>query len=255
MTSSVTFKALEDFPLVNEGDDLAHLIKQSLDNNHISLQNGDALVIAQKIVSKAEGRLVFLNDVMVSDRAKEFAAVTGKDPRLIELILSETKSVIRARHGIMIVEHKNGYVMANAGIDKSNILLDESNQTVLLLPEDANKSAKVLREKLGESCGVAIAIIINDSVGRAWRNGTVGTALGTCGFQPLWDQVGEKDLFGNVLEATSPAVADELAAGASFVMGQSNQGQPVIHVSGCDLSESPLDGTSLLRPETEDLFR
>ena len=254
-TSAVTFKALEDFPLVNEGDDLAHLIKQSLDNNHISLQNGDALVIAQKIVSKAEGRLVSLNDVMASDRAKRFAAATGKDPRLTELILREAKSVVRARHGIMIVEHKNGYVMANAGIDKSNILLDESNQTVLLLPEDANKSAKVLRERLGKSCGVAIAIIINDSVGRAWRNGTVGTALGTCGFQPLWDQVGEKDLFGNVLEATSPAVADELAAGASFVMGQSNQGQPVIHVSGCDLSGSPLDGTSLLRPETEDLFR
>ena len=255
MTSSVTFKALLDFPLVNEGDDLAHLIKQSLDNNQISLQNGDALVIAQKIVSKAEGRLVFLNDVVVSERAKEFAAVTGKDPRLTELILGEAKSVIRARPGIMIVEHKNGYVMANAGIDKSNILLDESNQSVLLLPEDANKSAELLREKLVKSCGVSLAIIINDSIGRAWRNGTVGLALGTCGFQPLWDQVGEKDMFGNVLEATLPAIADELAAGASFVMGQSNQGQPVIHITGCNLTESDSDGTSLLRPETEDLFR
>ena len=134
-------------------------------------------------------------------------------------------------------------------------MLDESNQSVLLLPEDANKSAELLREKLAKSCGVSLAIIINDSVGRAWRNGTVGLALGAFGFQPLWDQVGEKDLFGNVLEATLPAIADELAAGASFVMGQSNQGQPVIHITGCNLTESDSDGTSLLRPETEDLFR
>ncbi len=255
MISSVTYSALSNFPLVTEGDDLAYLIKQSLDHNDICLKNGDALVIAQKVISKAEGRLVFLNDVVVSDKALEFAALTGKDPRLTELILRESKTVIRAREGIMIVEHKSGYVMANAGIDKSNITIEEANESVLLLPEDTNKSARLLRDRLINSCGVTPAIIINDSVGRAWRNGTLGIALGISGFKPLWNQIGEKDLFGNILEATESAIADELAAGASFVMGQANQGQPVIHISGCNLAEADSDGASLLRPEAEDLFR
>lgn len=255
MISSVTFKALKNFPFVTEGDDLADLINQSLDKNGISLAHGDALVIAQKVVSKAEGRLVFLNDVVVSDKARELAVLTGKDPRLVELILREAKSIIRVREGIIVAEHRNGYIMANAGIDRSNIELEESNQSVLLLPEDANKSAKALREKLGTVSGISPAIIINDSVGRAWRNGTTGMALGVSGFDPLWDQVGEKDLFGNVLEVTQPAIADELASGASFVMGQASQGQPIIHISGCDLRESDSDGSSLLRPKIEDLFR
>jgi coenzyme F420-0:L-glutamate ligase/coenzyme F420-1:gamma-L-glutamate ligase len=255
MTARLELIALEDFPLVEPGDDLVELINAALNNNGLELSDGDVLVIAQKIVSKAEGRYVRLAEVEPGPQALALAAKAGKDPRQVELILRESREVIRVRPGVIIVEHRNGYVHANAGIDKSNIRNDADNPQVLLLPQDPDSSARALRRGLGERTGVMPQIIINDSAGRAWRNGTVGIAIGTAGLSPVYNQVGEQDMFGNVLEVTEPAVADELAAGASLLMGQAAQARPVVLVRGAGLP--PGDGGSavLLRDKSVDMFR
>lgn len=255
MANSVQLLALDDFPLVSPGDDLAALLLDCLGSNQLCLQAGDVLVLAQKIVSKAEGRYVRLADVQPSPAARELARRADKDPRQAELVLQESREVLRVRPGVVIAEHRNGYVMANAGIDKSNIENSPEDPTVLLLPDDPDQSAASLRRQLGERSGVYPQVIINDSVGRAWRNGTVGMAIGTAGLQPTHNQVGERDLFGNVLEVTEPAVADELAAAASLVMGQAAEGCPVVLVRGLKLSEASVGSQSLLRERHMDMFR
>jgi coenzyme F420-0:L-glutamate ligase / coenzyme F420-1:gamma-L-glutamate ligase len=255
MSSSLELVALAGFPRVEPGDDLAGLIAVSLHQNDLQLQAGDVLVLAQKIVSKAEGRYVRLADVEPGAEALELAARADKDPRQVELILRESREVLRVRPGVIIVEHRNGYVHANAGIDKSNIPNSTEDPQVLLLPENPDLSARQLRQALAASEGCEPQIIINDSAGRAWRNGTVGIAIGTAGLNPLWNQVGEQDMFGNVLEVTEAAVADELAAAASLLMGQAAQACPVVLVRGAALAPSGAGSSALLRDRQMDMFR
>jgi coenzyme F420-0:L-glutamate ligase/coenzyme F420-1:gamma-L-glutamate ligase len=246
---------LREFPLVEPGDSLDKLLLESLHANELQLEDGDVLIIAQKVVSKAEGRYVRLADVEPGAEAIALAAATDKDPRQAELILRESRQVLRQRPGVIIVEHKLGYVHANAGIDKSNIPSPDSDPCVLLLPEDSDHSAEALRQSLVGATQVRIAIIINDSAGRAWRNGTVGMAIGSAGMEPLSNQVGDADLFGRELEVTEVAIADELAAAASFVMGQAAQGLPVVLVRGAQWQPALTGSQSLLRDRNLDMFR
>ena len=255
MTARLELIPLEGFPLVHPGDDLAQLIIEGLNDNDLALQADDVLVIAQKIVSKAEGRYVRLADVTASAAALSLAEQADKDPRQVELILRESNEVIRVRPGVIIVEHRNGYVHANAGIDRSNIPNQSDDPQVLLLPEDPDASALALRCTLAERVNIAPQVIINDSMGRAWRNGTVGLAIGTAGLNPLHNQIGEQDMFGNLLEVTEPAVADELAAAASLVMGQAAQACPVVLARGATLPQAECGSGALLRDRALDMFR
>ncbi len=246
---------LERFPLVEPGDDLAVLLTNSLAQNSLALEAGDVLCVAQKVVSKAEGSYAHLNDVTVSAEAEDLAGRADKDPRLVQLILDESREVLRVRPGVIIVEHRNGYVHANAGIDRSNIESDPDDPRVLLLPSDPDASAARLRTRIGELTGSIPQVLINDSMGRAWRNGTVGVAIGTAGLGPLHNQIGGRDLFGNVLEVTEPAVADELAAAAALVMGEAAEACPVVLARGLDLPASDGGSSPLLRERALDLFR
>lgn len=253
--AQLTLTALANFPLIEPGDDLLACILTALEHNHLCLQAGDVLVLAQKIISKAEGRYAYLNQVKPGTEACQLAEEVEKDPRLVELILSESKAVLRKRPGVIVVEHRLGYVHANAGIDKSNIHSAADNPRVLLLPEDSDLSAARLRQQLQQHTGCAIHIIINDSAGRAWRNGTTGMAIGTSGFEPVNDMIGDPDLFKRPMEVTEVAVADELAAAASFVMGQADEGVPVVHIRGAQLRPSSAGSRSLIRDRAKDLFR
>lgn len=255
MAQTLQLIPVDRFPLVEPGDDIAQLVIAALADNNLVLQAGDVLVLAQKIVSKAEDCYVEFADVEPSEAALELATRSDKDPRQAELILRESREVLRVRPGVVIVEHRNGYVHANAGIDKSNIAIDQDNPRVLLLPQDPDASAQELREALAEATGVAPQIIINDSAGRAWRNGTVGIAIGTAGLKPLFTQIGDTDMFGNILEVTEPAVADELAAAASLVMGQAAEACPVVLARGAGLPECECGSSSLLRDRDLDMFR
>jgi coenzyme F420-0:L-glutamate ligase / coenzyme F420-1:gamma-L-glutamate ligase len=255
MTARLELIPLLRFPLVEPGDDLAQLIFDALRDNELSLREGDVLVVAQKIVSKAENRYVRLADVTASAEALALAELADKDPRQVQLILQESREVLRVRPGVIIVEHRNGYIHANAGIDKSNIVRDAGDPRVLLLPTDPDASARALRLGLAGRGTIAPQVIINDSMGRAWRNGTVGLAIGTAGLQPLHNQIGDVDMFGNVLEVTEPAVADELAAGASLVMGQAAEACPVVLARGARLRPSAGGSAGLLRDKSIDMFR
>ncbi len=247
---------LAGLPLVQPGDDLAALVAGALAGNGLTLQPGDVLVVAQKIVSKAENRFRILDDVVVSAQAQALAAEIGKDPRLVQLVLDESVRVVRKRPGVLIVEHRLGFVQANAGVDKSNVPAHAGREQALLLPENPDASARALRAALRARCGVAPGIIINDSTGRPWRNGITSFAIGVSGFHPVQDCIGRHDLFGRPLEVTQVAVADELACAASTVMGQASEALPVVLVRGLSL---PVDehacGRDLVRSAGEDLFR
>jgi coenzyme F420-0:L-glutamate ligase/coenzyme F420-1:gamma-L-glutamate ligase len=255
MTGRLELIPLLGFPLVEPGDDLAQLVFDALRDNELQLQAGDVLVVAQKVVSKAEDRYVRLAQVEVSAEARTLAEQANKDPRLVQLILQESREVLRVRPGVIIVEHRNGYVHANAGIDKSNIRSEPDDPRVLLLPQDADASARALRRGLSERGAIPPQVIINDSMGRAWRNGTLGLAIGTAGLEPLYNQIGGLDMFGNVLEVTEPAVADELAAGASLVMGQAAEACPVVLARGARLKPAEVGSAGLLRDHSMDMFR
>lgn len=242
--------------MVNPGDDLNVLILDGLKRAGLSLNHGDILVLAQKIVSKSEGRSVNLAQVKPSQEAVELAPKVEKDPRLIELILQESKSILRTRPGTIIVEHRLGFVCANAGIDRSNVRsTDDSGEWVLLLPEDPDASAQYLRNQLEKDSGVSLGVLIIDSHGRAWRMGTAGVAIGFSGMPGLVDLRGEKDLFGFRLEITQVGAADELASAASLVMGQAAEGTPVVHARGFPYALREGQLSELIRPEREDLFR
>jgi coenzyme F420-0:L-glutamate ligase / coenzyme F420-1:gamma-L-glutamate ligase len=259
MTASpqLVLTALPDLPLVQAGDDLGRLILDGLSRAGIALASGDAIVVAQKVVSKAEGRLVNLADVTPSPRAHELAAITRKDPRYVEVVLSESVEVLRARVNTLIVEHRLGYVCANAGIDRSNIgpHADAGDEFVLLLPRDPDQACQQLRERLREATGVDVAVVINDSHGRAWRTGTVGVALGAAGFPALLDLRGQPDLFDYALQVTQIGLADELASAASLLMGQADEGRPVIHIRGVPYPFREGSARELLRAKEFDLFR
>jgi len=233
-------------PRVQPGDDLASLIAP------FGLQDHDVLVLAQKIVSKAEGRLFRLSDITPSERAIELGPKVDKDPRLVELILRESTEIVRAIKGVVIVQHRLGFVMANAGIDASNV--DDPEQ-VLLLPADPDDSARRLRTRLKELAGVDVGVIINDSWGRAWRMGTVGAAIGAAGLPGLIDMRGQPDMNGRILRVTEIGHADEIAAAASLLMGQAAEGRPVVIVRGLGRPDRDGNAAELVRPKNMDLFR
>jgi coenzyme F420-0:L-glutamate ligase/coenzyme F420-1:gamma-L-glutamate ligase len=257
MTSQMIYTALPGLPLVQPGDDLVVMILEGLERAALDLQNGDVLVVSQKIVSKAEARLVNLDDIDPSPEAFLLAKETKKDPRLVEVILRESNQVLRKRVDLIIVEHKLGFICANAGVDHSNIqgVGDKKGEWVSMLPEDPDASALVLRQRIHAATGAQIGVLIIDSHGRAWRLGTVGVVIGAAGFPALLDLRGRPDLFGDLLQTTQVGLADEVAAAASVLMGQADEGRPVIHVRG--LPYGLREGTlrEILRPKELDLFR
>ncbi|WP_322807916.1 coenzyme F420-0:L-glutamate ligase [Thermanaerothrix sp.] len=257
MSVSMTLTALQGIPLVHPGDDLGEILWQALLANGIMLQDGDILVLAQKIVSKAEGRLVNLSEVTPSAQAEELARFTGKDARFVELVLRESRTVLRYRPGTLIVEHRLGFVCANAGIDHSNVegLYGNPEDWVLLLPEDPDASARRIQQVLQARSGVKLGVLIIDSHGRAWRLGTVGVCIGVAGVPAIVDLRGRPDLFGYQLRVTQVAAADELAAAASLIMGQADEKRPVVHVRGFPYPLRESSFSELRRPEEQDLFR
>lgn len=256
-TQQLIFTALPDVPIVQEGDDLSQLILQALKRAEIELQDGDVIILAQKIVSKAEGRCRELNQVQPGPSAVKLAEETGKDPRLIELILEESRSVLRKRLDLIIVEHRLGFVCANAGIDHSNVTGNEaqSDERVLLLPLDPDATAARILHELESTMKVSLGILIIDSHGRAWRMGTVGTCIGVAGFPALLDLRGNPDMVGRTLQVTQVGLGDEIAAGASALMGQADERRPIIHLRGLPYPLRPGTLKELLRPEKLDLFR
>lgn len=247
--------AVPHIPHVQPGDDLTKLILDALHKADIALKDGDILAVAQKIVSKAEGRLIRLADVQPSQRAIDVAAQTKKDPRIVELILQESDEISRMRPGVLIVRHRLGFTSANAGIDRSNVAQDDEEGTVLLLPTDPDRSAAQLREKIEARLGVHIGVVITDSHGRPFRMGTVGVAIGAAGFPTLWDKRGEPDLFGYELQHTDIGVADEIAAAAGLLMGQAAEGIPVVLLRGLSLPKTNGKAADLVRPKALDLYR
>lgn len=252
--SQMQLFAVEELPEFQPGDDVGSIITSALLQAGQPLQQGDVMVVAQKIISKSEGRYAYLNDVVAGDKAQKLALRCDKDPRLVQLILDESVEVVRIRPGVIIVEHRQGYVHANAGIDRSN-LPKSDNERVLLLPLDSDASARHLRDSLTQSFNVECAVIINDSAGRAWRNGTLGFAIGTAGLNPLVDMVGKTDMHGRAMEVTEVAVADELAAAASFIMGQADEARPVVVIRGANVQLGDYDSTVLIRQRDKDMFR
>lgn len=251
---SMTLIGLSSIAEVVEKDNLAQIILCALKAEGIELENGDVVAIAQKIISKAEGRYVALDDVTPSTEAYELAEKADKDPRQAQLILDESAEIVRVRKGVVIVEHKNGYVHANAGIDKSNLQASEQEQ-VLLLPIDSDASACKLKAELDGTLGIDIGVLINDSAGRAWRVGTTGMTIGVAGFNPLVDLIGKADRSGRIMEVTQVAVADELASAASFLMGQADEGVPVVIIKGANLEMGDFDSKPLIRDKAMDMFR
>jgi coenzyme F420-0:L-glutamate ligase/coenzyme F420-1:gamma-L-glutamate ligase len=251
----VSYTGLPNIPLIEPGDDLAGIIIDALHEADLQLTNGDVLVIAQKVVSKAEGRYLELDSIKPSPRAIELAGHIRKDPRQIEAILSESSEVVRAGEGVLIVAHRLGFIMANAGIDESNIEQEGGSRRVLLLPRDPDAACAVIKSRLDMASGAAVGVIINDSFGRPWRNGVTGVALGAAGLPALQSLIGAPDLFGRAMRVTEIAVADELAAAASLVMGQSDEGLPVVHVRGFQSQAPHAPASALVRPKERDMFR
>ena len=252
---ALSITPIEGIPEVLPGTDLAALLAQRLAAGALTLRADDVLVVAQKIVSKAEGRFVELATVSPGARAQELAALTGKDPRLIELILAESTEVLRARRDVLIVRHRLGFVMANAGIDRSNVGPAAGAERVLLLPRDPDASAAALRAALVAGGAAACGVIISDSFGRAWRRGVVNVALGAAGVTALWNRRGEPDRAGRRLQITEVALADALAAAAGLVLGEAAEGIPAVLVRGLRSSAPANPARALLRPLDEDLFR
>jgi coenzyme F420-0:L-glutamate ligase/coenzyme F420-1:gamma-L-glutamate ligase len=252
---SLEVMALTGLPLIRAGDELVELIASSLELNGVEPQAGDVLVVAQKIVSKAEGRMVDLATIEPSAKAVALAAEVDKDPRLVEVILSESVRVVRARRRVLIVEHRLGFIMANAGVDQSNVAPEDGSTHVLLLPENPDRSAESLRRGLATSTGIDLAVVINDSFGRPWRQGTAGAAIGVAGLPALIDLRGRPDLFGRKLEVSVVGFADEVAAAASLVMGQADEAAPVVLIRGLRWSAPESTAASIVRSANEDLFR
>jgi len=254
-TRDLQLISVRGVPLIEPGTDLVSLICELTQNQGPALRDDDVLVLAQKIVSKAEGRYVDLAAIEPGEQARALATQVQKDPRLVEVILSESRQVLRQRPGVLIVEHKLGFVLANAGVDQSNVDPRRGVKPVLLLPKDPDRSARLLHEGLRLKLGKNIAVVINDSLGRAWRRGTVGIALGAAGLPALADLRGRPDLYGRPLQVSETGFADEIAAAASLLMGQADEATPMIVVRGLTWSANASSAAQLLRDPSEDLFR
>lgn len=230
----VSIVGLEGFPLVKAGDNLAKIIVETAKKNSVSVGDGDIVVVAQKVVSKAEGRIVQLKDVKPSERAKEMAKITLKDPRFVELVLRETKRVVKASPEILIVENESGLICINAGIDKSNVSGEDS---YALLPKNADESAERIRSEIIKLTGRKVAVVICDTYSRPFRKGQVEFAIGMAGINPFKDYRGQKDLFGYVLKVKNVAIVDEIASAAELVMGQGGERMPVVIVKSLTRTE------------------
>jgi coenzyme F420-0:L-glutamate ligase / coenzyme F420-1:gamma-L-glutamate ligase len=248
-----TLIGLPNIPHVQPGDDLAEILTASLESAHLALEPGDILVITSKLLSKAEGRFVDLRTVTPTERACAVAEKTRKDPRMVELILSESTAISRMRPDVLIVRHRLGFTLANAGIDHSNVGRD-ADAWVLLLPEDPDRSAAQIRQRLGRLTGVAPGVVISDSHGRPFRIGTVGVAIGVAGLPAVWDKRGQRDLYGHELRITVTGLGDELAAAAGLITGQGAEGLPVVLVRGMTIPEGEGCAADLIRPEALDLY-
>jgi coenzyme F420-0:L-glutamate ligase/coenzyme F420-1:gamma-L-glutamate ligase len=252
-TPGLSLYAVEKLPLIKAGDDLAAQIIAASDTQGLAPEDGDVIIVAQKIVSKAEGRQVKLSSVAASTQAEELARATDKDPRIVELILQESDEIVRSRPGVIIAAHKSGIVMANAGIDRSNV--DADADQVLLLPKNSNQSATDIRARLQKHFGVQLGVVIADSVGRAWRMGTTGMALGSAGVEALQNLRGNRDMFGRELQVSEHALADSIASAAELLMGEGEEGTPVVLLRGLAEGKSEQDCSTLIRPKADDMFR
>jgi len=247
---SIQIIGMPGMPEVSTGDDVATMIREAADSADLKLLDRDVVVIAQKIVSKAEGRVVQLDSVEPSARAREWAEAWDKDARVVEVVFRESKRIVRMERGVLISETEHGFVCANAGVDTSNVAAD----TVTLLPKDPDESAKRIRAVLEKAFGVSLAVIVSDTFGRPWREGLVNVALGVSGIAPLVDYRGEKDSHGRQLKVTVMAIADELASTAELVMRKS-AGIPVAIIRGFDYESSEASSRALIRTQVLDLFR
>lgn len=252
-TPALSFFPIPGIPQIDPGADLAAVLIERITAAGLTLETGDVVTIAQKIVSKAEDRFVDLNDIEPSAQASSLAYAREKDPRLAELILRESTRIVRDTPLVLIVEHRLGIVLANAGIDRSNVPGDDD--TVLLLPEDPDASAAELRGQLEAHFGLALGIIITDSVGRPWRVGTTGVAIGCAGVEAMNDMRGERDTFGRVLQVAEVATADCIAGAAGLIMGEGSEALPAVICRGLGAGASDQTAQNILRPDHENLFR
>jgi coenzyme F420-0:L-glutamate ligase/coenzyme F420-1:gamma-L-glutamate ligase len=252
--AAISLIAVPGIPAIRQGDDLARMLGDALEAAGLRPRARDVLVVTHKIVSKAEGRYVSLAEVTPSPRACELAAATGKDAALVEVILSESRAVLRFRPGLIVTEHRLGVVLANAGVDQSNVP-HHDEPSVLLLPTDPDASAAALRAALEERFGVPLAVVVSDSVGRAWRHGVVGLAIGAAGLPALLDLRGRPDLEGRALKVTQVGLADEIASAAQLLMGEADEGRPAVLVRGLAWQGAQVSAAALIREREEDLFR
>jgi coenzyme F420-0:L-glutamate ligase/coenzyme F420-1:gamma-L-glutamate ligase len=250
---ALSFRPVPGIPEIGPGIDLARVLAESIEKAGLEIVDGDVIAIAQKIVSKAEGRFVDLRDIVPSAQALELEYSKEKDPRLAELILRESSRIVRDTPTVLIVEHRSGIVLANAGIDRSNVRGDD--HTALLLPEDADASAATLKQSLDQRFNAALGVLITDSVGRPWRMGTTGLAIGCAGIDAMHDMRGDTDRFGRILQVAEIAVADSLAGAANLVMGEGDEGVPAAIISGVGAGASNQTARDILRPVAEDLFK
>ncbi len=255
MSDRLILTALPGIPLIRPGDDLAAIVLRALRAAGIELADGDVLALTSKIVSKAEGRLVRLDEVAPSAEAQEVAERCQKDPRLVQVILDESQEVSRVRPGLLIVRHRHGFTCANAGVDRSNVESEDEEQVVLLLPAEPDDSAARLHHQIGEATGVRVAVVIVDSHGRPHRMGTVGVAVGAAGLPALEDWRGRPDLFGRPLQHTQVGLADMIASAASLLFGQAAEGTPVVLLRGVPFSPRQGRASELVRPQELDLYR
>lgn len=250
---SFTAMALPDVPLIQEGDDLPQVILAALNAADLVLEAGDIVVIASKIVSKSEGRLAQLSEVEPSEEALRYAEITGKDPRLVELVLRESADVSRARRGVIVTEHRLGFVSANSGIDQSNI--DHPEEQVLLLPLDPDSTAESIRKRLHSVSGHDVAVVITDTHGRPFRLGNTGVAIGVAGMQALTDLRGEQDLYGRELQITTQGYADMVACAAHLLSGEGNEGRPIVIIRNLAYPRGEGHASDLNRLREHDMYR
>jgi coenzyme F420-0:L-glutamate ligase/coenzyme F420-1:gamma-L-glutamate ligase len=254
VAAAITLAAVPGIAAIDAGDDLARILGDGLEAAGLRPRRDDVLVVTHKVVSKAEGRLVALADVAPSARARELAEATGKDAALVEVILAESREVLRWRPGLIVTEHRLGIVLANAGVDQSNVP-QTAGAAVLLLPLDPDASAARLREALQRRFDAPLAVVISDSVGRAWRNGVVGLAIGAAGLPALLDLRGHRDLEGRPLQVTQVGLADQIASAALLLMGEADEGLPAVLVRGLAWRGAALPAAALIRERQADLFR